>query len=67
MNPLVLVLTADGRFAMRNTIGRRIWEAHLPRVKTLRQFAYKLTPMISAAQLQDLASGIYIEHAEAVC
>lgn len=63
---LEALLSAESEERERNTIGRRIKEAHLPRVKTLEEFDYNLTPMISAAQLQDLASGGYIERAEPV-
>jgi DNA replication protein DnaC len=63
---LEALLSAESEERERNTIGRRIKEAHLPRVKTLEEFDYSLTPMISAAQLQDLASGGYIERAEPV-
>jgi DNA replication protein DnaC len=63
---LEALLSAESEERERNTISRRIKEAHLPRVKTLEEFDYSLTPMISAAQLQDLASGGYIERAEPV-
>ena len=38
----------------RNTIERRIRDAHLPRVKTLEEFDYAQTPLISAAKMRDL-------------
>jgi DNA replication protein DnaC len=50
----------------RNTIERRIREAHLPRLKTLEDFSFEQTPQVSAAQIQELAQGGYIERAEPV-
>jgi len=50
----------------RNTIERRIRDAHLPRVKTLEEFDYTQTPLISAANMRDLGEGKYIEQAEPV-
>jgi DNA replication protein DnaC len=50
----------------RNTIQRRIWDAHLPRVKTLEEFDFAQSPQVSAAQMRDLAEGGYIERAEPV-
>lgn len=50
----------------RNTIERRIREAHLPRLKTLEDFSFEQTPRVSAAQIQELAQGGYIERAEPV-
>ena len=50
----------------RNTIERRIREAHLPRVKTLEEFDYTQSPNVTAAKMRDLAEGGYIERAEPV-
>ena len=50
----------------RNTVERRIREAHLPRVKTLDDFDFSQSPKISAGQMQELAPGGYIERAEPV-
>ena len=50
----------------RNTIERRIREAHLARVKTLEEFDFTQCPHASAAQLRDLGEGGYIERAEPV-
>jgi DNA replication protein DnaC len=43
------LLSAESEERERNTIGRRIKEAHLPRVKTLEEFDYNQTPMIREA------------------
>jgi DNA replication protein DnaC len=50
----------------RRTVGRRLQDAHLPRVKTLEDFDFAQAPLISAALLADLAEGGYIERAEPV-
>src|SRR5450432_1486359 len=50
----------------RNTIERRIREAHLPRVKTLEEFDYTQSPKVTAAKMRDLAEGGYIDRAEPV-
>ena len=50
----------------RRTVGRRLLEAHLPRLKTLEEFAFDQAPLISAARMADLADGGYIERAEPV-
>jgi DNA replication protein DnaC len=63
---LEALLSAESEERKRNTISRRIKEAHLPRVKTLEEFDYNQSPMISAAKMQELAAGGYIERAEPV-
>jgi len=56
-----------GRNAKRNTIARRIKDAHLPRVKTLEEFDYAQSPNVSAAKMRELAEGGYLERAEPFC
>src|SRR5438309_535759 len=63
---LEVLLTAEIEERERNTIGRRIKEAHLPRVKTLEEFDYTQAPLVSPAKMRDLAEGGYIERAEPV-
>ena len=63
---LEALLTAEIEERERNTIDRRIKEAHLPRVKTLEEFDYTQTPMVSAAKMHELSDGGYIERAEPV-
>ena len=48
----------------RNAIARRIFEAKLPRMKTLEEFDFTQTPQISAARIHQLAEGGYIQRAE---
>ncbi len=63
---LEALLAAELEERERNTIERRIREAHLPRVKTLEEFAYTQSPHVTAAKMRDLAEGGYIERAEPV-
>jgi DNA replication protein DnaC len=60
------LLQAELEERERNTIARRLKEAHLPRVKTLEEFDFGQAPAISPAQIQALAEGGYIERAEPV-
>jgi len=50
----------------QRAIQRRIWEAHLPRVKTLEEFDFSQAPKVSAGQVRELAEGGYIGRAEPV-
>jgi DNA replication protein DnaC len=50
----------------QRAIARRIKDAHLPRLKTLEEFDFTQAPQISAAHLQTLAEGGYIDRAEPV-
>lgn len=50
----------------QKTIQRRLKEAHLPKVKTLDEFQFSVTPHISASKLKELADGSYIQRAEPV-
>jgi DNA replication protein DnaC len=50
----------------RNTIARRIKDAHLPRTKTLDEFDFSEAPQIRATEISELAQGGYIERAEPV-
>src|SRR5437773_2986692 len=50
----------------RNTVERRLREAHLPRMKTLDEFDFSQSPKISPSQVQELATGDYIERAEPI-
>jgi DNA replication protein DnaC len=60
------LLQAELEERERNTIARRLKDAHLPRVKTLEEFDFGQAPAISAARVQALAEGTYIERAEPV-
>src|SRR3981081_146129 len=63
---LEALLLAEVEERERNTIERRIREAHLPRIKTLEEFDYTQSPNVNAAKMRDLAEGGYIDRAEPV-
>jgi DNA replication protein DnaC len=63
---LEVLLAAEIEERERNTVERRIKEAHLPRVKTLEEFDFTQSPKVSAVQMHSLAQGAYIEKAEPV-
>jgi DNA replication protein DnaC len=50
----------------RNTIARRIKDAHLPRMKTLDEFDFSKAPQIQATKIHELVQGGYIERAEPI-
>jgi DNA replication protein DnaC len=60
------LLTAEVEEREKHTIERRIKEARLPRVKTLEEFDFSQSPLVSAAKIRELADGGYIERAEPV-
>jgi DNA replication protein DnaC len=61
---LDVLLQAELEERERNTVARRLKDAHLPRVKTLEEFDFSQAPALSPAQIQALAEGGYIERAE---
>ena len=63
---LEALLAAEIEERERKTIERRIRDAHLPRIKTLEEFDFTQSPKVSAAQINDLAQGGYIERAEPI-
>ena len=63
---LEALLIAEVEERERNVVGRRLMDAHLPRVKTLDEFDFSQTPSVSAANIAMLAEGGYIERAEPV-
>src|SRR5450432_4923792 len=63
---LEALLLAEIEERERNTIERRIKETHLPRVKTLEEFDFTQSPMVTASKMLELAEGGYIERAEPV-
>jgi DNA replication protein DnaC len=50
----------------QRAIQRRLWEARLPRVKTLEEFDFAQAPQISVNEIRELAEGGYIERAEPI-
>jgi DNA replication protein DnaC len=63
---LAALLAAELEDREQRAIARRLKDAHLPRVKTLEEFDFAQAPRISAAQLQGLAEGGYLDRAEPV-
>jgi DNA replication protein DnaC len=61
---LEALLAAELEERERSAIARRIFEAKLPRVKTLEEFDFSQAPQISAARIHQLAEGGYIQKAE---
>jgi DNA replication protein DnaC len=60
------LLAAELEERERNTIARRIKDAHLPRMKTLDEFDFSKAPQIQATKIHELAQGGYIERAEPI-
>ena len=50
----------------RNTVARRIKDAHFPKVKTLEDFAFSDVPHIPAAVVRNLAAGGYLQRSEPI-
>jgi DNA replication protein DnaC len=50
----------------RQRVGRRILEAHFPKVKTLEEFQFEKAPQLPAALIRNLAEGGYLERNEPV-
>jgi DNA replication protein DnaC len=63
---LEALLAAELEERERNTVQRRLRDAHLPRLKTLEEFDFSQSPKISAAEIRQLAEGGYIERAEPI-
>ena len=63
---LDVLLQAELEERERNTVGRRLKEAHLPRLKTLDEFDFSQAPALSPARIRALAEGDYIGRAEPV-
>src|SRR5437588_5555753 len=63
---LAALLAAELEDREQRAIARRLKDAHLPRLKTLEEFDFAQAPRISAAQLQGLAEGGYLDRAEPV-
>src|SRR5208283_3255203 len=63
---LEALLTAEIEERERNTVARRLRDAHLPRMKTLEEFDFSQSPKISAGEIRQLAEGGYIERSEPI-
>src|SRR5207248_6485789 len=51
---LEALLAAELEERERNTIARRIKDAHLPRIKTLEEFDYAQSPNVSVAKMREI-------------
>jgi len=63
---LASLLAAEVDERERRAIARRVQDAHLPRLKTLEDFDFSAAPQVSAARLQQLAEGSYLDRAEPI-
>ena len=63
---LEVLLEAEVDERERNTVARRIREAHFPKVKTLEEFAFAHAPCIPAALVRNLAEGGYLSRSEPI-
>jgi DNA replication protein DnaC len=63
---LEALLQAELEDREQRLVGRRLRDAHLPRMKTLEEFNFSKCPSISAQQIHELARGDYLVKAEPV-
>src|SRR5438874_10899921 len=63
---LEALLTMEAEERDRHAIQKRIRDAKLPRLKTLEGFDFNQEHHIPAAEVGELAEGVYIERAEPV-
>jgi DNA replication protein DnaC len=66
MSYLEALLGAEVEERERNTVARRIKDAHFPKVKTLEEFEFSDAPHLPAAQVRNLAEGGYLSRSEPV-
>ena len=63
---LEALLAAELDEREQRAVQRRLWDARLPRVKTLEDFDFAQAPQISANEIRELAEGGYIDRAEPI-
>ena len=66
LNYLEVMLGMEVEERERNTVARRIKDAHFPKVKTLEEFAFGDAPHIPAAVVRNLAEGGYMQRSEPI-
>ena len=66
LNYLEVMLGMEVEERERNTVARRIQDAHFPKVKTLEEFAFGDAPHIPAAVVRNLAEGGYMQRSEPI-
>ncbi len=63
---LAALLYAERDDREGRTVGRRLKEAHLPRMKTMEEFDFTKAPHLSATRIMSLARGQYLTNKEPV-
>lgn len=63
---LNLLLTTEVEDRERHVVERRLREARLPRLKTLDEFDFAMSPQVKATQIRELAEGKYLERSEPI-
>ena len=63
---LEALLGAEVEERERNTVARRIKDAHFPKVKTLEEFAFSDAPHIPVALIRNPAEGGYLQRSEPI-
>jgi len=63
---LEILLESELEERERNTVARRILEAHFPKVKTLEEFEFEKAPHIPASLIRSLAEGDYLKRSEPI-
>src|ERR1019366_6153363 len=66
LNYLEVLLGMEVEERERNTVARRIKDAHFPKVKTLEEFAFSDAPHIPVALVRNLAEGGYLQRSEPI-
>src|SRR5260370_38819996 len=66
LNYLEVMLGMEVEERERNTVARRIKDAHFPKVKTLEEFVFGDAPHIPAAVVRNLAEGGYMQRSEPI-
>ena len=61
---LEMLLEAEMEERERNVVGRRLKEAHFPKVKTMEEFNFEVASHLPVAQLRKLTEGQYIDKTE---
>jgi DNA replication protein DnaC len=63
---LEALLAAEIEERERNAVLRRVFEAKLPRMKTLEEFDFAQSPQVSAGRIHQLAEGAWIARTEPI-
>src|ERR1700691_1067008 len=66
LNYLEVMLGMEVEERERNTVARRIKDAHFPKVKTLEEFSFSDAPHLPVALVRNLGEGGYLQRSEAI-